>query len=124
MKKLVLVCALALSTLTFAQEKKEKQISPEKKVAAQIKKMDQDLNLSDDQEAKLKVILLEQQKHKESLKNLTEEEKKAKKKELRQEREVFKNKVKEILTPEQFTKWQEKQIEMAKKGKEKHNSEE
>jgi Spy/CpxP family protein refolding chaperone len=64
------------------------------------------LDLSDDQKTKVKAALEEQQSKMKALRedaSLSQEDKRAKAKELR---ESFIEKMKEILTPEQFEKWQ------------------
>jgi len=65
-----------------------------------------DLGLSDDQKAKVRAALEEQQKKMKDLRadtSLSQEDKRAKVKELRQS---FVEKMKEILTADQFEKWQ------------------
>lgn len=68
--------------------------------------MAKDLGLSDEQKTKLKAAMDEQREKMKALRedtSLSADDKKAKGKELR---DTFQAKVKEILTPEQFEKWQ------------------
>jgi Spy/CpxP family protein refolding chaperone len=66
-----------------------------------------ELGLNDDQKAKLKTLLTDQQTKMRSLRDdtsLSQEDKRAKAKEIR---DATQTQLKEILTPEQFAKWQE-----------------
>jgi Spy/CpxP family protein refolding chaperone len=75
-----------------------------------------DLGLSDDQKAKVKAVLEEQQKKMQELRantGLSQEDKRAKMKEMR---ENFVEKMKEILTPEQFEKWQKAMQQRSRPG--------
>ena len=68
--------------------------------------MAKDLGLSDDQKAKMKVVMEDTQTQMKALRDdtsLSKEEKMAKGKELRESTQA---KMKEILTPEQLAKWQ------------------
>ncbi len=65
-----------------------------------------DLNLTDDQKAKLKTIMEDQQTKMKALRadtSLSKEDKQAKAKEIR---DAAQTQIKAILTPEQLTKWQ------------------
>jgi Spy/CpxP family protein refolding chaperone len=71
-----------------------------------IEQLAKDLNLSDDQKAKLKTALDEQMKKMQELRadtSLSQEDRRAKMKEMRDDLTA---KVKEILTADQFEKWQ------------------
>jgi periplasmic protein CpxP/Spy len=84
-------------------------------VESRMEEMSKQLNLTDDQKAKLKPILqdeAQQMKGAHEDTSLTHEQKKAKMKEIR---EAHKSQVDQILTPDQQKKWEE-----MKKAKEQH----
>lgn len=141
MKKLILITALALSTLTFAQEKraKKERLTPEQQTELQVKKMTLDLDLNAKQQKEVKTILLEKAKKREAKmaefkanrtkgQKPTAEEKFEMKNKMLDEQIEMKAEMKKILTKEQFTKWEvkkennkqkmtQKRYNRAKKGK-------
>lgn len=126
MKKYVLVIALAISGLTFAQEKgKFKDASPEERAEMQTKKMTNDLTLNKDQEEKVNAILKEHHSSLEAKKEEIKKEQIEAKKERRQKamsemkesREELKEKLKKVLTEEQYKKWETLQNERVEKVK-------
>ncbi len=89
------------------------QAAPKEKPAMRgrpnVEQIAKDLNLTDDQKAKVKTVLEDQQTKMKALredKSLSTEDRRAKGKEIR---EATQSKIKEILTPEQVEKWQKMQ---------------
>ena len=107
MKKYVLVIALAISGLTFAQDKgKFKEATPEERAEMQTKKMANDLTLNKEQEEKVNAILKEHhtslEAKKEELKKEQIEAKKERRqkamKEMKESRDELKEKLKKIIS--------------------------
>ena len=132
MKKLILVTALVLSTLTFAQGKREKgeRLTPEQHTELQVKKMTLDLDLDANQQKEVKAIFAAQAKNKaakmaemkakkEKGAKPSADEKFAMKKEMLDHQIENKAQMKKILKPEQFQKWEKMRGEKLEKGKEK-----
>lgn len=121
MKKLVVAALLVVGMTTFAQEKMDepkKQLTPEQKVNLQIKKLTKELNLTEKQIQEIRVIAAkeielrearkaEMEARKEGQTRLTKEEMKARKAKFEEERALAEERMKTILTPEQYTKWTE-----------------
>jgi protein CpxP len=121
MRKLVLVAALVVSTLTFAQErgKKGKNLTPEQQVELHVKKMSKDLNLDANQQEQVKSILLENTKKREAKKaelkarrdkgeKLSKDEKATLENQMLDNQTEHKAQMKKILSAEQYIKWEEK----------------
>jgi len=127
MKKLIFAIALVITTLTFAQEKSK--LSPQQQTELQVKKMTLDLDLDTKQQNELKTILLEQNKKRATkiaeLKDkkkqgvkLSVDEKFDLKSKMLDDKIEHKARMKKILKPEQFQKW-EKHQENRKKNDQK-----
>lgn len=85
-------------------------------VEHRLEEMSKQLNLTDDQKAKLKPILQDETQQMQAAHNdtsLSQDQKRAKAKEIR---EAHTSQINEVLTPDQQKKWEE----MRKKGKEEH----
>ncbi len=80
----------------------------------QLKKMAEELNLTADQKAKLQEAFKAQAENRKDLKDATPEERRAAMKEAR---EKMNAKFKEILTPEQYAKWEKLREENRPAGK-------
>ena len=140
MKKLILLAALVMSSVIFGQErhsdKREqhrkgkmehlKDLSPEQMAILRTKKMTLALDLSKEQQDKIYSMQLDEaKKRKEHFEKrdqkkteLTSEEKFNKMNERLDKKIVTKNKMKSILSEEQFKKWQHtQQKNNHKKGK-------
>jgi hypothetical protein len=124
MKKLILAITLVMTTLTFAQEKSK--LSPEQQTELQVKKMTLALDLDTKQQNELKTILLEQNKKRATkiaeLKDkkkqgvkLSANEKFEMKSKMLDEKIEHKARMKKILKPEQFQKWEQHQENRTKK---------
>ncbi|WP_418262202.1 hypothetical protein [Flavobacterium faecale] len=100
MKRLLIIALLAVGLTGFAQEGKKKK-GGEVSTEMRLKKMTEELALNADQQKKLTPVLEEQAAIKKAIKENpdSKEENRAKMKETGK-------KLKEILTPEQFEKWQ------------------
>lgn len=75
-------------------------------VDAQLNRMTEQLKLTDEQKPKVKAVLEERNKQMQGLRELSPEDRRTKMQSLRQETN---KKLKEILTPEQFKKYEEMQ---------------
>ena len=116
MRKLVLsVALLAVGTFAMAQNQKMQKMDPaqmEQKRADHMKQMQSELNLSDAQVTKIKA--LQDRRMAERKKNAPQmqAERKAKMEQMKAKRDQNNAEMKQILTPEQYQKW-----ETSKKGK-------
>lgn len=120
MKKLILSVALvAISSSAFAQQRgkmqKKDPAKMEQKRADHLQKMKANLNLNDAQVSKIKA--LQDQKMAERKKNVPEMKarRKAKMEEMKAKRMQHQTEIKQILTPEQYQKWQASNKEMMQK---------
>lgn len=116
MKKFVLSAAFALmGTFAMAQQTPMMQhkdpAQMEQKRAEKLKMMKSELNLTDAQVAKIKA--LQDKKMEEMKQNAPQRqaERKAKMEAMKAKREQWKAEMKQILTPEQYQKWEAKQKE-------------
>ncbi|WP_396137805.1 Spy/CpxP family protein refolding chaperone [Flavobacterium sp.] len=127
MKKLIVTIVLVISSLSFAQE--NSKLSPQQQTELQVKKMTLDLDLDTKQQNELKTILLEQNKKRATkiaeLKDkkkqgvkLSVDEKFDLKSKMLDDKIEHKARMKKILKPEQFQKW-EKHQENRKKNDQK-----
>ena len=123
MKKLFIVALLVVGMTSFAQERKARperakmeQMTPEQRNQLHLKKMTLELDLNASQQKEMSKIIAEQSAKREakmaerkatkdSVKKLTSDEIFAKKSKMLDEQIVMKERVKKILTPEQYKKW-------------------
>jgi len=123
MKKLFLAALLVVGFTTFAQEQKEKpqrpeteKLSPEQRSQLQLKKITKDLNLNADQQAQVQKLIVEQSAKREALRAKIKETRDSHEKpsaedrammidEMKDGKKAMDDKLKSILTPEQFEKW-------------------
>ncbi len=131
MKKLIVTIVLVISSLSFAQEKSK--LSPEQQTELQVKKMTLALDLDTKQQNELKTILLEQNKKRATkiaeLKDkkkqgvkLSANEKFEMKSKMLDEKIEHKARMKKILKPEQFLKWEKHQENRTKKMNQKRKN--
>lgn len=124
MKKMILAIALVATTLTFAQDRKARgeKLTPEQQTELQVKRMTLELDLDEKQQKEIKTILVEQSKKRETKlaemkakkekgEKPTADERFAMKNEMLDNQIAMKARMKKILKPEQFTKWEEKQAD-------------
>ena len=119
----LLVTAMACATLVQAQDKKEggdSKDAPAKKgrptMEQRMERMTKDLELTDDQKPKVKTVLEESQKKMQELRNdstTSQSDRREKFTELRKDED---KKLKDILTADQYTKYEKMRDEMRKKG--------
>lgn len=118
MKKIIVTIFLVISSLSFAQEKSK--LSLEQQTELQVKKMTLELDLDANQQKELRTILLENTKKREAKKMAlkekmskgqkpTSDEKFEMKSKMLDDRIEHKARIKKILTPEQFQKWEQNQ---------------
>jgi protein CpxP len=133
MKKLFMAVLLCVGFSIYAQEATETKKkankeakSPEKMVEARLSKMTTELSLNEKQQEQIKPILVEQTAKMEEIKakqkankeagvELSDADKKAMRMKMKDEKEATDVKIKSILTPEQFAKYQEIQKEQREK---------
>jgi periplasmic protein CpxP/Spy len=115
MKKVSLMAALAVGALiAFSPlvRAEDKPTPPEKRppqgqrgemAKERIAKMAEELKLTDEQKTKVTALLKEQEETRRGMKEATPEERKEK---MKASREEMQKQMKAILTPEQYTKWE------------------
>ena len=134
MKKIILMLMI-FSTLAVTSQNKisdnsdarkeyRSDYTPEQRAALKTKKMTLALDLNMAQQKQIEQVFLQStdiQKNKLDWKNMTSEQKFAAKNEALDRRIETKNQIKEILTPEQYSKWEENRSrsenQRLKKGK-------
>lgn len=123
MKKLIIASLLLIGFSSFAQDQNQpekkpnngqkEKMSPEQRSQAQLDKMTTELNLDAKQQEQIKPIIAEQTAKIEAMraermagnsKELTSEEREALKQKRMEEKAIMDNKLKAILSPEQFQK--------------------
>lgn len=121
MKKLFVLALLLVGTTTFAQERmgeNNDKLTPEQRVNLQVKKLTKELNLSDKQAQELKEIVVKEieqregrkaeiQARKAEKKKMASDEMNARKMKFEEKKMQTEERMKKILTPEQFLKWTE-----------------
>jgi Spy/CpxP family protein refolding chaperone len=129
MKKMIIAALLITGMVTFAQEGKPlkkrdqmEQLTPEQRNELRLKKMTLDLGLNasqqkemskiiSEQSAKMEVAKAERKANADSDKKPTADERFAKQSKMLDEQIAMKERVKKILTPEQFEKWEKMKAE-------------
>jgi len=110
---------LAVASAGMAQDQKagEGRKNGRQNVETRLNTMAEELKLTAEQKTKVKALLEDQAKKAEAmrgeLQNLSQEERRAK---MQTSREEMNKKMKEILTAEQYTKYEAQRAEMRKKG--------
>ena len=136
MKKLFIVALLVVGMTSFAQERKARperakmeQMTPEQRNQLHLKKMTLELDLNASQQKEMSKIIGEQSTKREARmaerkankdsvkKQLTSDELFAKKSQMLDEQIVMKERMKKILSADQYKKWDEM------KGKKQHGTE-
>lgn len=123
MKRLIIAALLIVGLSSFAQDKKEiekrgnrtpmEKFTPEQRNQLMLKKMTLELDLNAKQQEQMKQIIAEQSSKREAMKAKQKENKQkpttdelfAMKSKMLDEQIAMKNKMKTILSPEQFEKW-------------------
>ncbi|HQF48473.1 hypothetical protein C3L50_13420 [Flavobacterium alvei] len=126
MKKLIIAALLVIGISSFAQEnqpekkgnngQQRERMTPEQRNQASLDRMTTELKLDAKQQEQIKPILAEQtaklqamrdQRMNGGAKEMTADERKAMQQKRQEERTITENKLKAILTPEQFKKMKE-----------------
>jgi len=133
MKKLIVAAMLVVGMTTFAQEKNAKplmkaseKIDAKQRADENLKQLTEELKLSDDQQkhmaeiievysAKREAALAERKANIANKTKITAEESKKINEERKAERQVYNEKIKTLLTAEQYAKWE--QLNQQKKSK-------
>lgn len=133
MKKLLITALLVVGLTAFAQEKKtemnrpeRERMSPEQRNQLMLKKMTLDLGLNEGQQKEMAKIIADQSAKREAAMTArkadrekgvkpTADERFAMENKKLDEQIAIKEKVKKILTPEQFKKWEEHKAERQEK---------
>ena len=121
MKKLILAILLAISITNYAQEKtinenkesKRELKSPEERQAMHLKKMTENLNLNAKQQEEIKQLMSERKAKGEEIRAMN-------KNEMLEKRNAMEAKMKAILTPEQFEKWNSQKEKRKEQFKKRH----
>lgn len=134
MKKLIFAIALVLTTATFAQDKKQarERLTPEQQTELQVKKMTLDLDLDAKQQKEINAVLLDQARMRSEKMTLLKGKREKGEKPSADERFEMKNemldnqiemkaKMKKILKPEQYKKWEAKKRGYARPKNTKEN---
>lgn len=122
MKKLLVAALLVVGMTTFAQEqvKEQKaQLTPEQRVESQVRRMTKDLTLNEKQVQDVRAIVAKEVSKREENKAEMEarkaagtkpskEEMKARKAKFQEDEVAMDANMKKILTPEQYSKWNQK----------------
>ncbi|PWA04658.1 hypothetical protein [Flavobacterium psychrotolerans] len=138
MKKLFLAALLVVGLTTFAQEQKDKpkragmeNLTQEQKNQMHLKRLTSELDLNAKQQLEVGKIIAEQGTKKEAMKakheamkaeqkRPTDEERAAIKKQMLDDKNAMNDKMKAVLSPEQFVKWNEiREKNKAKRGERK-----
>ena len=128
MKKIIVAVLLVVGITAFAQEKKgrpagREKLTSEQKVDFQVKKMTTDLNLNEKQVKDVRALVAKQVDKREAkkaeMKNLQTKKSEERRAQMKIEQAVVSAEMKEILTAEQFAKWEKNREEKKEKMKEK-----
>jgi hypothetical protein len=110
MKKLIIAAILAVSMTSYAQDKKEmphrdktEKKSPEERNEIKLKKMTSELNLDAKQQKEMADFMAERSEKREAFRT---EKREAHKKQMDKDKEAMDTKMKGMLSPEQYKKWE------------------
>ncbi len=130
MKKMLLVVVLLLCVVTFAQEKRKKgnNLPPEKRVELQVARLKIELDLTEKQTADLRNVINEHQQNgakqraemgskKDSLHKPSPAQREQMKKSRADDKKMFEEQLKKILSPAQVETWQQNKEAREKKQK-------
>ena len=108
---LVLVSLFVVSVSAQGPDKKPR-MTPEERVSKQVEMMTKQLDLTADQQAKIKEINLKYSQQMADHAKQSKEEMKKNREKMETQMEAKNAELKQVLTPEQYEKWQEKRKEM------------
>ncbi|TDQ08527.1 periplasmic heavy metal sensor [Pedobacter metabolipauper] len=126
MKKLLMICALLFSVITFAQAQQGQGGgrmggTPEERAKRSTDMLAEKLKLTDDQKAKVSALYLEQGEKSKKLREEAGDDRDAMRAAMVKSNEELETKITALLTADQkkaFTAWQEERKEMMKKRQE------
>lgn len=117
MKTWILALAMMMGITVSAQEKRE-QLKPEQRAELHVKKLTLDLDLTKEQQDDLKKFLTDKNKENERYRSGREEGKKmsaderfALRNKMLDDKIAMKSKMRQLLRPEQFSKWESMKTE-------------
>lgn len=123
MKHVLIIMMMLLTVVGFSQntsatlsENAKVKMSMEEELQMKVNRLGDKLELSDEQEAKIYALKLEKAKKREALTDAKKAEMKKNKDAFKTDRENYNARMKEILTADQYVKW-----EQMKKDKKKHH---
>jgi Spy/CpxP family protein refolding chaperone len=136
MKKVFVMMLLAVGLTAFAQEKKQaanraemEKLSPEQRNELRLKKLTMELNLNDNQQKEIGKIIAEQTTKREAM--MTErkankekgvkpsaDERFARESKKLDEEKAMQDRIRKILTPDQYKKWEDRQNDRKDKMRE------
>lgn len=119
MKKVILSAAMiAFGTFAMAQQTKMvHKMDPaqmEQKRTEKLQSMKTELNLSDDQVTKIRTLQDQKMAQRKANEPKMQAERTAKMEEMKKKRGEWKNQMKQILTPEQYAKWEQNNADKMK----------
>lgn len=125
----VFVTAQQKSEKAKAIKQKMENLSPEQRAEMRLKRLTKELNLDQNQQNQVKEVIAEGQKKQAAAKTarenriekLSKEERTAFKAKLQEEEKALAQKMKAILNPEQFTKWEALKEKQKKRMQENKN---
>lgn len=120
MKKVFIAALLIIGIASFAQNRRERpsrdqigQMTPEQRTQIQLKKMTLDLDLNSNQQEQVGKILAEQSAKREAMRaerkakmEASKADRFAMRNQMLDQQIDMKNKMKSILSPDQYTKWE------------------
>lgn len=128
MRKVLVAALLVVGITAFAQEAQVKKsgrerLSSEQRVDFKVKKLTKDLNLNEKQAEQVKALVTKEVQKRDAKRAEMKEDKEKNKEEMRanmeKEKAIVTSEMQKILTPEQFSKWQQNREEKKEKMKEK-----
>ncbi|WP_215226607.1 DUF4890 domain-containing protein [Echinicola shivajiensis] len=121
MKKIMFLLAILTATVlqSEAQQRQGRgEMDPEKMAERVAGHMEKELELSEDQKKEVYALFLESSKKRMEMRNQEKEEREAAREQMKADREAQQAKLKEILSEEQFAKWEEMQKKMQERMRE------
>ncbi|UCS94424.1 DUF4890 domain-containing protein [Echinicola marina] len=121
MKRIMFLLAILVATVlqSEAQQRRERgDMDPEKMAERVAGHMEKELELSEEQKKEVYALFLESSKKRMEMRNQEKEEREAAREQMIADRKAQQAKLKEILSEEQFAKWEEMQRKMQERMRE------
>lgn len=119
MKKLIIAALLIVGVSSFAQDNNDRpqrtdmeKMTPEQRIERRVERMTKELNLDAKQQEQLKQLYADEAKNREAKMAEMKDKKGQGREMMAEQRKASEEKMKAILTPEQFTKWKSNQEKM------------